>query len=136
MNVRVAGQIVPPGMQNTHQSDLAANETQAFPRCFSRNSEEQVVQQALVAANSFTQRRRHGKSQHEIWHRQEQISLRFRPFQGFVVLEHGAVPVTAGMITVLHLAALRTCIDLPAQAVRAALLDGAHRLPVARQDLI
>ena len=44
--------------------------------------------------------------------------------------------IATGMITVLYLAAFRAGVDLPAQCFGAALLDGAHRLPVTRQDLI
>jgi hypothetical protein len=44
--------------------------------------------------------------------------------------------VAAGMVAVLHLAALRTGIDLPTQGLSPALFDGAHRLAVAGKDLI
>jgi hypothetical protein len=40
------------------------------------------------------------------------------------------------MVTVLHLAALRTGIDLPTQGLGPALLDGAHRLAMAGEDLV
>jgi hypothetical protein len=62
--------------------------------------------------------------------------LRFQPFLGLVILAFWAVPVAAGMVTVLHLAALRTGIDLPTQGLGPALLDGAHRLAMAGEDLV
>jgi len=38
------------------------------------------------------------------------------------------VTIATGMITVLYLAAGGACVNLPAQGLGAALLDGAHRL--------
>jgi hypothetical protein len=40
------------------------------------------------------------------------------------------------MVAVLRLPTCRTGVDLPAQSLGTALLDGVHHLPVARQDLI
>ena len=68
-------------------------------------------------------------------HRQEQILLYFQPFLGLVILALGAVPVATGMVTVLHFTALGAMINLPTQGFGTALLDGAHRLPMTRQDL-
>jgi hypothetical protein len=44
--------------------------------------------------------------------------------------------IATGMITVLYLAAFGACVNLPTQGLGAAQLDGAHCLPVTRQDLI
>jgi len=137
--MRVIGQVAPPGVQNPHQADLTANETQVFCQALRGrrgNPKEQIVEQALVAAHDSVQRRRQGEGQHEIGHRQEQILLCFPPFLGLVILAFRAVTIATGMVTVLHLAAFRAGIDLPAQGFGTALFDSAHRLPVARQDLI
>ena len=56
MDVRVVGQVASPGVQDTHQANLAANKTRVLCqvlRCGSRNPEEQIVQQVLVAAHDF-----------------------------------------------------------------------------------
>jgi len=50
VNVWVIGQVAAPGMQDTHQANLSANKTGVFCQALGsrgRNSEEQVVQQAL-----------------------------------------------------------------------------------------
>ena len=90
----VIGQIASPGVKNTHHADLTAHETRVFRQVLrgSRgNPKEQIVEQTLVAAHDFVQRRRQGEGQHEVRHWQEQILLRLQPFLGFVILALGAV---------------------------------------------
>ncbi len=123
--MRVIGQVASPGVKNTHQADLTANEAGIFCQLLSGsrgNPKEQVVKPALVAAHDFAQGRWQGESQHEIRYRQEQILLGCQPFLGFVVLALGTVTIAAGMVTVLRFAAGGTGVDLTAQGLSAALL--------------
>ncbi len=139
MNMGMIGQIAGPGMQHSHQTDLASNEARIASQDLSglsRSTEESVIEELLVSVGKETQLGRDGEGQKEIGHRQQQFLLQLEPFLGFVVLAFWTVAIAAGMIAVLGLVALRAGEDLPTQGGCAALLNGAHGPSVAGEQAI
>lgn len=139
MDVRVVGQVTSPGMQDADQAKLSTNKTRVqgqLPCCRCRSLKEQVIEKRLVRAGKRAQGSRDGEGEHEVRDRQQKLLLFPQPFLGFVVLAFGAMPVTARVVAVLDLVALRAGEDLSTQGGGAALLDGAHGLGVAAEQAL
>ena len=133
----MVGQVASPSMQDADQAELSADKTRILGQllcCRCRGLKEQIIEKGLVRAGERAQGGGDGEGEHEVRDRQQKILLFFQPFLGFVVLTFGAVTVAAGVVAVLGLVALRTGIDLTTQGRGAALLNGAHGLPVAGEQ--
>ena len=134
MYVRMVNQVTSPGMQDANQPDLPAKMTRMLSQflCSLRRSlKEQGIQHFLVAANQHTQFGWQCECQKKILDRQQQFPLHFQPVLGLRMLALGAMPIAAGVITVLKLLASRTAIDLSAQCFGTAVLNSPHGLVVA-----
>ena len=135
----MVGQVASPGMQDADQAELSADNTRILGQllcCRCRGLKEQIIEKGLVRAGERAQCGGDGEGEHEVRDRQQKILLFFQPFLGFVVLALGAMTVAAGVVAVLGLVALRAGIGLSTQGRCAALLDGAHNLPVAGEQAL
>lgn len=95
------------------------------------STEEQVIDQSLVTTSDWTQDSWQGEGEHEVRDGQQKLLLFLQPFLGLIVLALGAMTIAARVVAVLGLVALRAGIGLATEGRGAALLNGAHGLPVA-----
>ena len=139
MRMGMIDEIARPGMQNAYHADLPAHVTRVLRQLLrgcGRGLKQNVIEQLLVTAGQAAQFFRQGESQHEVWHRQQQITLQIKPCFGAFLLAFGTVPIAARVIRILRLPATGTSIDLTAQRFGTAMLDGSHRLTMAGQETL
>ena len=135
----MVGQVASPGMQDADQAELSADKTRILGQllcCCCRGLKEQIIEKGLVRAGERAQCGGDGEGEHEVRHWQQKILLLLQPFLGFIVLAFWAVTVSAGVIAVLGLMALRAGEDLPSQCGCAALLNCVHGPTVAGEQAL
>jgi hypothetical protein len=129
VNMGMIGEVAAPGVQDAEHADLSTQEArvkcQELGGC-GGGTEEQFIEEGLVAASDWAQSGREGEGEHEVRDRQEQVLLGLEPLLGSVVLAFRAVAVAAGMVAVAQLVALGTGVELSAESVGAAVFDGVH----------
>src|SRR5512137_1118030 len=89
-----------------------------------------------MAASKLAEGAGQSKGEQEIRHRQEQVLLSLEPLLGLVVLALWTMAIAAGVVAVAHLAALRTRVELPAEGLGPAGLNGAHGPAVTGEQAI
>lgn len=122
-------EVAAPGVQDAKHADLPTQETWVPGEELSggsRSLEEQIIEQGLMAAGCLSKGAGQGESEQEIRRRQEQVLLSLKPLLGLVVLAFWTMAIAAGVVAVAHLAALRTGVELPAEGLGPAGLNGAH----------
>ncbi len=136
VQMRMVGQISPPGVQYPNHANLPPNKfgvkSQTFGSCCG-SMKESFVEQALLAAGQDSEFVRQSESQQEIRDRKKEIGLFFQPFLTFPPLTFRAMPVAAGMILILDPITFRAGIDMPSKSDGAAANHIPHHLQVAGQ---
>jgi hypothetical protein len=83
-------------------------------KCSGRGSEQEVVDELLVATGESAQRVGQGESHQEVGHRQQQLLLASQPAVGVVIAALGTVAILTRVVAVAVLVAWTAVIDLPA----------------------
>ena len=115
MNVGMILHLPPPGMQycekarhiTAHVFFIGGELFHGFRGCF----EKRIVGRPLVTANEKPDLLGHGEGDHEMMARHLPLRLAVHPFQCFLALAVGAVPVAAGPKHVMDFAAVGTLIN-------------------------
>ena len=99
--------------------------------------EQDVVDRGLILIGDVSDLRRQREHNVEVWDRQQLGLTRSEPFPRGGSLAFGAVPVTAGVVGDLGMAALVVLAarDVPAERCRAAVLNRRHHLELAEADM-
>jgi len=139
VDMGMIGEIAAPGVQNAEHADLSTEEARILRQELGGScggTEEQIIEQGLMAACQGTQGSRDGEGEHEVGDAQEQVLLSLKPLLGLLVLAFGAVAVAAGMVAVADLVALGTGVELSAESLGAAGLNRMHSPAVRREQLV
>ncbi len=97
--------------------------------------EQDAIDLRLVLVGDVGDRRRHGEHDMVILHGQELGLARGEPVPGGRPLALGAMPVAAGVVGDMAVAAVLASRDMAAEGRRAAALDGGHDLELAEAQV-
>ena len=117
VDMRVIGQRAAPGVQDTDEAELAADEARIGGQVLrrrGRSAEEQIIEERLLAARHRPHRRGQGEGQHEVRHWEQPLLLVLQPVLRLLVLALGAMSVATRMILVDPRVAVWAMIDVSA----------------------
>jgi hypothetical protein len=150
VHMRVVAQVTRPGVEDSDQANLAADETRITCQSLGRRGrrpKQEIAKKPLMPTGHAPKAGGQGEGEQEVRHGEKEPLLLGQPGLGLLVLALGAMTVAAqsrhcaaqsrhcaaGVVPVLNLIALRTGVDVPTQSLGPTLLDGAQRTAMAGQ---
>jgi hypothetical protein len=129
MHVRVVAEGAGPGMESPHQRDPAADASGVQSQCLEgrgRSPQEQAGHGLWVAASQRSQYLREGEGDQARRDWQQHTLLVFQPLLGVRIVARGTRPVLTRVGAIMIVSAWLTMGHLPAQTLRATLLNVLH----------
>jgi hypothetical protein len=121
--------VLPPGVQNASGPYFCTEMFGVigkFRQCFGNRAEKKIVHEFFVHGDQGIQFRGNGEDHMEILNGKEILALCLDPSFFRQCLAFGAVPVPAGVIRYLQMAAVVALVLMAAQGSAPAYLDGTH----------
>ena len=129
-------QITGPGLEDADHANLTADKARVMSELLQRfggGTKEQVVDGLLFGARQRPQRTRQGERQQKVGYGQKQIALFLQPILRSILLALRTVAIAARVVAVPTFTTVDAVVEVTAQRLGPALLNGAHGRQVAGQ---